>query len=258
MGGDPLAVVDPSGLDPCIPIPGYDISNCVDMVYGIGQAGNLSSIQFFDTLPAVGSSLGLSGLAGAISPFVALGLDIYTWSKGLGLWGGGSPFHGSVAASQSGKNVPSTGALNVPGPPAAKSDPWDGHYMLQAMFQSPEAGEFKAAYTTVQWASAYDAIAAAPVVLDSAGIAQIAVGTTERGGIHFAVEAEGTWMHGTTTFAGDGIEMTSQFARTWAQGAFRMPIPVLNSGAVLPEEGAAVSNCFTGVCSAILRGWLLP
>jgi len=49
----------------------------------------------------------------------------------------------------------------------------------------------------------------------SAEFAQVAVGTTERGAIHFAVEADCVWMHGVTTLSEDGIEMTSQFARTW-------------------------------------------
>ena len=39
----------------------------------------------------------------------------YGFGESMG-WRGGSPFHGNVAASQNGKNVPSTGAANVPGP----------------------------------------------------------------------------------------------------------------------------------------------
>ena len=58
-------------------------------------------------------------------------------------WWGGSPFHGNAAASQSGKNVPSTGAANVPGP--SGFDPTDPGYQLAVALGQDGA------YTITDW-----------------------------------------------------------------------------------------------------------
>jgi RHS repeat-associated protein len=242
-GNNPLALTDPSGLDPCPPDPSI-VGYCV-LIYGIGRASDLNSIVFTDSL---------SDFAGGITPLVGGAILFYDLGRAAGWWGN-SPFHGNVAASQNGKSVPSMGSVNAPGPPAANSDPWDGHYELQALFQSPEAGEFHAAYTTVEWASAYDAIAAAPMALDAVAslpTMDIAVGTVD-GNLHFAYGAEGAWYHVVGTGA-DAFQ-TSAYAAQFADSAYTFSVPVLSTEGIAPELGEGAANCFTAVCGAFLRGW---
>jgi hypothetical protein len=134
--------------------------------------------------------------------------------------------------------------------------------IADALF-SPQGGGayFGAANTAVQYTTAatigaYAAGLSLPTLIGGGGIAQVAIGTNEAGGIHFAVGVDGAWMHGTPLIFLDGIEMQSFRAADFAASAFKLSIPVLNPGAVLPEAGELVTNCFTGVCSAVLRGWI--
>ena len=82
----------------------------------------------------------------------------------------------------------------------------------------------------------------------------VAVGTLE-GNVHFAFEAEGTWMHGLLIPGTDEVVATEGLAEGFANGAVRIPVPVLYPEVVLPEVGTSMTNCFTGMCSAVLRGW---
>ena len=145
---------------------------------------------------------------------------------------------------------------------APQVDMWDGHTFAQQVFQGSGSGQFVAANHLVQGAA---------VVYGSAGLSAAAAGVIEGGGAvdvavgmlgelpHAAVGVDGLWMHGLAE-AGD-VEMTSTFAADWATGQTQWsvsqfslwaPIPE----AVLPAEGAPVINCITGVCSALIRGWI--
>ena len=165
VGGNPLAMGDPSGLDPCPPDPAI-VGYCV-LIYGIGSYSNPSSIVFTDSL---------SDFAGGITPLVGGAILFYDLGRSAGWWGS-SPFHGNVAASQNGKNVPSTGAASVPGPPAdgMADNPW-----AQAFFHGAGRPYLVGANTmvtdaTVGYAGAIGATVLAPAAVD-AGLTSLAEG----------------------------------------------------------------------------------
>jgi RHS repeat-associated protein len=82
---------------------------------------------------------------------------------------------------------------------------------------------------------------------------QVAVGTVD-GNLHFALGANGMWMHAVSDAAG-GFFMTTARAASFAAGAFQFSLPVFDASTVLPEAGAAASNCFAAVCNGFLSGW---
>jgi hypothetical protein len=82
---------------------------------------------------------------------------------------------------------------------------------------------------------------------------QVAVGAAE-GNLHFAFGVNGTWMHAVSDTIG-GFFMTTHGAAAFAEGAFQFSLPILDTTAVLPEAGAAASNCFAAVCSGFASGW---
>ena len=84
------------------------------------------------------------------------------------------------------------------------------------------------------------------------GLMKVAGGSFE-GNIHFAFGVNGAWMHGIDT--GGEVIATRGLASGFAANAIRIPWPVLYPEAVLPEAGSSMTNCFTGMCSAIARGW---
>jgi hypothetical protein len=82
----------------------------------------------------------------------------------------------------------------------------------------------------------------------------VAVGALE-GNLHFAFESGGTWVHGLLVPATDEVVATEGLAESFAEGATQIPVPVLYPEAVLPDAGTSMTSCFTGMCSAIARGW---
>ena len=50
------------------------------------------------------------------------------------------------------------------------------------------------------------------------------------------------------------IYVTYHGLNDFLENAYVIRIPVLNPGAVIPEEGTAAYNCFTAVLSGIFRG----
>ena len=52
-----------------------------------------------------------------------------------------------------------------------------------------------------------------------------------------------------------GFFMTTHRAAGSAESAFKFSLPMLDTTAVLPEAGAAASNCFAPVCSGCASGW---
>jgi hypothetical protein len=62
-------------------------------------------------------------------------------------------------------------------------------------------------------------------------------------------------MHGLLAPATDEVVATEGLAENFAEGATQIPVPVLYPEAVLPDAGTSMTSCFTGMCSAIARGW---
>lgn len=58
----------------------------------------------------------IAEVAPGVGILIGAGELFYDFGQSMGWWGG-SPFHGSVVASQSGKSVPSMESVSAPGPP---------------------------------------------------------------------------------------------------------------------------------------------
>jgi RHS repeat-associated protein len=138
VGGSPLAMRDPSGLTSCygaqniyVSYPPLSILGATPLIVNCGlQVAESVTVQgMFSHLFPGASSLSIP-ILGTVAPFISVGLSIYEFGKSFGLWGGGSSFHGNVAASQSGKSVPSSGSVNVPGPEAPNSGECDNACQL--------------------------------------------------------------------------------------------------------------------------------
>jgi RHS repeat-associated protein len=110
VGGSPLGAVDPSGLDGSCSWDPYGVYGCLTLTNKIASSIGLDSTDFnlplanlIGDIPFLGPLINdtpVGILTGAGELFDDLG-------QSFGWWGGGSSFHGNVAASQSGKNVPS-------------------------------------------------------------------------------------------------------------------------------------------------------
>jgi len=117
VGGNPLAMTDPSGLDwedDCFAVDvtiGCPLSVGSQLVSALTGAENLDT--FLTSIPFVGNFLDST----PVGTLVGAGELFDQLFQSFG-WIGGSPFHGNVAASQSGKDVPDVEAVNAPGPPS--------------------------------------------------------------------------------------------------------------------------------------------
>jgi hypothetical protein len=183
-------------------------------------------------------------------------------------WWGGSPFHGNVAASQSGKSVLTFSIVNIPGPPTASQgypgssfDPTDPTYQLAVALGQSGAYTIEDPRFVLGFYGATAAAAAAieaPAALASLDSMDVAAGLTEEGELHFAYGAEGQWAH----FVGEGADgfETTHNAASFAENAFKFRLPVLSTESIIPgvEAGATTcsTNCFLAVWNAFLRGWL--
>lgn len=83
--------------------------------------------------------------------------------------------------------------------------------------------------------------------------AHIAVGEFE-GNIHFAFEADGQWAHYLEDWNGE-MRLSRWFVRDFVENAKIIPVPVLNTGGIMPAAAETAANCFTGACSALWGGW---
>ena len=108
--------------------------------------------------------------------------------------------------------------------------------------------------TYAAWYGASILVGGGGAIIANTSTMHVAIGELE-GNIHFAFESEGTWMHGLLVPGTDEVVATEGLAESFAEGATQLPVPVLHPEAVLPEVGTSMTNCFTGMCSAILRGW---
>ncbi|HXJ87437.1 MAG TPA: RHS repeat-associated core domain-containing protein [Candidatus Binatia bacterium] len=108
--------------------------------------------------------------------------------------------------------------------------------------------------TYAGWYGASLLVGGGGAIIANVGTMHVAVGALE-GNLHFAFESGGTWMHGLLVPATDEVVATEGLAESFAEGATQIPVPVLYPEAVLPEAGTSMTNCFTGMCSAIARGW---
>jgi RHS repeat-associated protein len=108
VGGNPLAMTDPSGQDPFIGL--YDNIATDAQLFGSTWDYWLNSlapiVPFLDAADLIYNALGV----------------FQDFGQAFGWWGG-SPFHGNVAASQSLKNVPGSQLTSVPTVPGMVAYP---------------------------------------------------------------------------------------------------------------------------------------
>lgn len=169
--GNPLAMSDPSGLDwedGCF-LPAY--SSTITCTVSVGA----KAAQFFGLSSTALDASPFFAAAGPVGMLADAGYLFYDVGEGLGWWGG-SPFHGSVAASQSGKNVPSFSGFHVPGPP--EEDGMADNPLAQALFHGggrPYWGGANSMVTdaTIGYAGAIGATVLAPAAVD-AGLTSLA------------------------------------------------------------------------------------
>ena len=165
VGGNPLAMTDPSGLDwedGCF-LPTY--SSTITCTVSVGaQIGNFLGLSTtaLDDSPFFAA-------AGPVGMLVGAGELFDDLFQSFG-WIGGSSFHGNVAASESGKNVASSGALSVPGP---AEDGMADNPRAQALFHGagqPYWGGANAMVTdaTIGYAGAITAGIAGPSLVSGA------------------------------------------------------------------------------------------
>jgi RHS repeat-associated protein len=164
VGGNPFAMTDPSGLD------GEESCFATDVTITCPlSVGSKLASAVFDT-PSLDDFLSAIPFASTAVPLASFAEGIYDLGKSFGWWGGGPTFHGNVNASQSGKNVPSTGAANVPGP--SGFDPDDPGYQLAVALGQNGAytindWRFPVAFYTAS-ATAAAGVVAAPAVAATA------------------------------------------------------------------------------------------
>ena len=85
----------------------------------------------------------------------------------------------------------------------------------------------------------------------------VAVGTSQFGGLHVAYGADGAWLHATgiTGFMNVSSSGAATFAGTCSTWTTVEGIPVLSASAVLATEGSSAYNCATAAFRAFLSGW---
>jgi hypothetical protein len=264
-GNSPFVAADPSGLQQCVAANPITCIIPWPSPTGVDPGAVTGWLGFSE--PDLGATAGgglFSTLVNDAGSAFVFGDAFYNLGKDFGWWGGGPSFHGNVAASQTGKNVPATSSANIPGPPVDDSEA--GNPYFQAAFGPGAAGYYGAGYKVVNGLGvATTAYVALPFAADlavggaeSIGTAQIAVGPgfEASSGAHFAVGVEGEWMQGLAV-GDEPMAMTGRLAQWFAGRATTtvFSVPVLFPEAVLPAEGELVGNCFTGVCGAIARGW---
>jgi RHS repeat-associated protein len=103
--------------------------------------------------------------------------------------------------------------------------------------------------------AAFYGASAAIAGLGSLETMDVAVGEID-GNLHFAYGVDGEWFHFMSVPGGSGYQAPAMAAEFAADSWFTFPLPVMNSGAVLPEFAAGAANCFTAVCGGFLRGWI--
>ena len=143
-GGNPMAMIDPSGLDPvsgCQTIwvsdppltvlAGTDVA--INCIFPAVESKSVFA-QVSDVLSPVIAPI--AAVAPGVGQLIAAATLFYDVGEDAGWWGG-SPFHGNIAALQAGKSVPQMGAVNVPGPP--EEDGMADNPLAQALFHSPQA-----------------------------------------------------------------------------------------------------------------------
>ncbi len=106
VGGSPFGGVDPSGLD---------VDATAWLYYGVGSDAELYGSALDSWINSLTPYVPFLNAADLAYNVFGLFDDL---GNAFGWWGGGSPFHGNVNASQSGKNVPVTASVNAPGPPS--------------------------------------------------------------------------------------------------------------------------------------------
>jgi RHS repeat-associated protein len=116
-GNSPFVAADPSGLQQCIAANPITCIIAWPSPTGVDPGAVTGWLGFSE--PDLGATAGgglFSTLVNDVGSAFVFGDAIYDLGKDFGWWGGGSSFHGNVAASQTGKNVPGMGVANVPGP----------------------------------------------------------------------------------------------------------------------------------------------
>ncbi len=186
LNNNPLDGTDPFGTDGdsgCAPgenltcpislFFGWNGSSSSVFVYN-GAAYATASLSMFGNFASdINSTLSFGSFLNAalqeIGAGFAIGDFIYNFGQMAGWWGQPPVFHGNVAASQLGKNLPGV-ASSVP-----NSGGWGDHSLAQQVFQGPGSGVFVGADTTVHGlAIATGAVAAAPFAVPAAASAAAA------------------------------------------------------------------------------------
>lgn len=177
-GGSPLRRVDPSGLDwedGCF-MPAY--SSTVTCSVSVGA----KAAQFFGLSSTALDASPFFSVAGPVGMLATAGELFYGLGQAAGWWGGGSSFHGDIAASQAGKSVSS-------GPSTA--DGMADNPMAQALFHGAGQPYWGGANSMVTDATVgYTSLIAAGIAGPS--VASSVTGLFARGvGAYYATAAGG-------------------------------------------------------------------
>jgi RHS repeat-associated protein len=86
----------------------------------------------------------------------------------------------------------------------------------------------------------------------------VGIGPTEgvANPFHMTYGVDGTFQQGLLVNGQMQVTEGSFAEATFAEQPIQLSVPVLHPEAVLAPEGASVTNCVTGACAAIIRGWI--